>query len=108
MVRDAYRDPLYGAERRYTVYAARKMMSEEEAWKFMIETKPGFIPNAVLPNINFGANLDLASQVHFSTSGLVFNSNRQPLAGLPAPTSDIPTSPTSPYPVFNASYLMRI
>ncbi|TGJ84767.1 hypothetical protein E0Z10_g3951 [Xylaria hypoxylon] len=84
----AYRDPPYEEERGYPVYAASKILSEKEAWKFMAEKKPDFVLNTVLPNINFGASLDFANQGHPSTSGLVvelFKGNWQPLAGLPAP-----------------------
>lgn len=83
----AYRDPPYEPERAYPVYAASKTLSEKEAWKFVQEKKPGFIFNAVLPNINFGASLDLATQGHPSTSGMVaelFKGNASYLAGLPA------------------------
>ncbi|KAI0388914.1 aldehyde reductase [Xylariaceae sp. FL0594] len=83
----AYRDPPYEPERGYPVYAASKTLSEREAWKFVRENKPGFVFNAVLPNINFGATLDLAGQGHPSTSGMVaelFKGNPGPLAGLPA------------------------
>lgn len=86
-VRYAYRDPPYEPERGYPVYAASKTLSEQEAWKFMREKKPGFVLNAVLPNINFGATLDSAGQGHPSTSGMVaelFKGNSEPLAGLPA------------------------
>ncbi|KAI1824703.1 aldehyde reductase [Xylaria intraflava] len=87
IVRFAYRDPPYEPERGYPVYAASKTLSEKEAWKFVRENKPGFVFNAVLPNINFGATLDLANQGHPSTSGMVaelFKGNPGPLAGLPA------------------------
>ncbi|KAI8631795.1 aldehyde reductase [Xylariaceae sp. FL1651] len=86
-VQYAYRDPPYDSERAYPVYAASKTLAEKEAWKFMLEKKPAFTMNAVLPNINFGASLDFANQGHPSTSGLVvelFKGNWQPLAGLPA------------------------
>ncbi|KAI0532782.1 aldehyde reductase [Xylaria digitata] len=85
-VQYAYRDPPYEEERGYPVYAASKILSEKEAWKFMAEKKPGFVLNTVLPNLNFGASLDFANQGHASTSGLVvelFKGNWQPLAGLP-------------------------
>jgi hypothetical protein len=82
-----YRDSPYEPERGYPVYAASKTLSEQEAWKFVREKKPGFVLNAVLPNINFGATLDSAGQGHPSTSGMVaqlFKGNPEPLAGLPA------------------------
>ncbi|KAL4875387.1 NAD(P)-binding protein [Aspergillus karnatakaensis] len=67
----AYREPPYEPARALPVYAASKVLSEKEAWKFVAERKPGFILNAVLPNINYGASLDVVNQGHPSTSGLV-------------------------------------
>jgi NAD(P)-dependent dehydrogenase (short-subunit alcohol dehydrogenase family) len=87
VVRFAQGGPPQVPESAYPVYAASKTLSEKEAWKFVREKKPGFVLNAVLPNINFGASLDLANQGHPSTSGLVvelFNGNSAALAGLPA------------------------
>lgn len=83
----AYRDPPYEPERAYPVYAASKTLAEKEAWRFVREAQPGFILNAVLPNINFGASLDSANQGHPSTSSMVaelFRGNSSLLAGLPA------------------------
>lgn len=85
----AFRPAPYEPERAYPVYAASKTLAEKEAWKFVREKKPGFTLNAVLPNLNFGASLDSATQGHPSTSGWVvdlFNGNSAPLAGLPART----------------------
>ncbi|GFF38211.1 aldehyde reductase 2 [Aspergillus udagawae] len=67
----AYRDPPYEPERALPVYAASKTLSEKEAWKFMDEKKPSFTLNAVLPNMNFGASLDVTNQGHPSTSAIV-------------------------------------
>lgn len=95
----AYRDPPYEPERAYPVYAASKTLAEKEAWKFVLERKPAFVLNAVLPNINFGASLDLANQSHPSTSGMVvelFRGNPEPLAGLPARTLETNIAPLSP------------
>lgn len=86
----ATRGPPYEPERAYPVYAASKVLAEKEAWRFVREEKPGFVLNAVLPNLNFGASLDSANQAHPSTSGMVvelFKGNSAPLAGLPARTS---------------------
>lgn len=83
----ATRGPPYEPERAYPVYAAAKTLAEKEAWRFVRETRPGFTFNTVLPNINFGASLDIRNQGHPSTSGLVvelFQGNSKPLAGLPA------------------------
>ncbi|KAF6823073.1 aldehyde reductase protein [Colletotrichum plurivorum] len=71
IVEFAFRDPPYEPERAYPVYAASKTLSEKEAWNFVKREKPGFVFNAVLPNINFGASLDPAGQGHPSTSGMV-------------------------------------
>ncbi|KAK0634258.1 aldehyde reductase [Bombardia bombarda] len=83
----AYRDPPYEAERGYPVYAASKTLAEREAWKFVNEKKPGFTLNTVLPNICFGATIDLKNQGHTSTSGMLaalFNGDSSILASLPA------------------------
>ncbi|KAK6849125.1 hypothetical protein PG995_012958 [Apiospora arundinis] len=82
----AYRDPPYEPERGYSVYAASKTLSEKAAWEFMRENDPGFVLNAVLPDINFGASLDLAHQGHASTSGVLvelFRGNTKPLVTKP-------------------------
>lgn len=53
----------------------------------MHEGRPGFTLNAVLPNLNLGASLDLANRGHPSTSGMVaelLRGNSNFLAGLPA------------------------
>ena len=86
-IKFAYREPPYEAERAYPVYAAGKTLSEKEAWKFVRERAPNFVFNAVLPNINFGASLDIANKGHPSTSGMaaaLFNGDSSLLAGLPA------------------------
>lgn len=87
----AYRDPPYEPDRAYPVYAASKTLSEKEAWKFIKEQRPTFTLNSVLPNLNFGASLDLVNQGHPSTSGMVaelFKGNTEPLAGLPTRKSN--------------------
>lgn len=86
----AYRDPHYDPERAYSVYAGSNLLAEKEAWKFMCERKPACVLNTVLPNVNYGASLDLANQDHPSKSGIVaelLRGNWAPLAGLPARTS---------------------
>lgn len=85
----ATRPPPYEPERAYPVYAAAKTLAEKEAWRFVRENQPGFTLNTVLPNINFGASLDIKNQGHPSTSGLVvelFHGNSKAFAGLPART----------------------
>lgn len=81
----AYRDPPYTPERALPVYAASKTLAEKEAWKFVREEKPGFVFNAVLPNMNFGPSLDFPHQGHPSTSALVaelFRGNANFLGGI--------------------------
>ncbi|KAK1570175.1 aldehyde reductase [Colletotrichum navitas] len=83
----AYRDPPYEPERALPVYAASKTLSEKEAWKFMDERKPSFTLNTILPNMNFGASLDVANQGHPSTSAFVaelFKGNTHYLGGITA------------------------
>lgn len=54
-VKAAWAPPPYeGLQRRLDVYSASKTQSEQAAWKFMREEKPGFSLNAVLPNMNIG------------------------------------------------------
>jgi len=54
-VRDAWAPPPYeGLERRLAVYYAAKTQSEQAAWEWVRENKPGFVLNTVLPNANFG------------------------------------------------------
>lgn len=87
VVEFAFRDAPYEPERAYPVYAASKTLSEKESWKFVQTRAPSFVFNAVLPNINFGASLDIANQGHPSMSGMVaalFNGDSSLLAGLPA------------------------
>ena len=81
----AYRDPPYEPERALPVYAASKTLSEREAWKFMNKEKPAFTLNTVLPNMNFGASLDFATQGHPSTSAILaelFKGDTQYLGGI--------------------------
>lgn len=83
----AYCDPPYEPEHALPVYAASKTLAERGAWRFMDEKKPAFTLNTVLPNINFGASLDLANQGHPSTSALVaelFKGNPNYLGGITA------------------------
>lgn len=84
----AYRDPPpYEPERAFPVYAASKTLAEKAAWRFMDEKKPAFTLNTVLPNINFGASLDVVNQGHPSTSALVaelFRGNPNYLGGITA------------------------
>jgi len=63
--------PYEGLQRRLDVYSASKTQSEQAAWKFMEEQKPGFVFNTVLPNCNIGHILSVEHQGYPSTSGWV-------------------------------------
>ncbi|KAL8991716.1 MAG: hypothetical protein Q9169_007718, partial [Polycauliona sp. 2 TL-2023] len=56
-VAKAWDPPPYNPDRAFTVYAASKTEAERECWKYVREQKPGFVLNAVLPNLNMGAIL---------------------------------------------------
>jgi hypothetical protein len=60
-----------GLQRRLDVYSASKMQSEQAAWKFMEEEKPGFVFNTVLPNANIGYILSVEHQGYPSTAGWI-------------------------------------
>lgn len=69
-VEAAWQPPPYeGVARKLAVYSASKMQSEEAAWKFMKENKPGFVLNTILPNANMGLVLDPEHQGTPSTVG---------------------------------------
>jgi nucleoside-diphosphate-sugar epimerase len=69
-VKEAWAPPPYeGMERRLAVYYAAKTQSEQAAWKFMKEEKPGFVLNTVLPNANFGPVVSEEHQGYHSTLG---------------------------------------
>jgi nucleoside-diphosphate-sugar epimerase len=63
--------PYEGLQRRLDVYSASKTQGEQAAWKFMKETKPGFVLNAVLPNANMGHILSVEHQGYPSTAGWI-------------------------------------
>ncbi|GAO17623.1 uncharacterized protein UV8b_06051 [Ustilaginoidea virens] len=44
----------YNDDRKLAVYAASKMLAEQECWRFMEQEKPVFTLNTVLPNCNIG------------------------------------------------------
>lgn len=63
--------PYEGLQRRLDVYSASKTQSEQAAWKFMEEQKPGFVFNTVLPNANIGNILSVEHQGYPSTAGWI-------------------------------------
>ncbi|EAW09036.1 aldehyde reductase II [Aspergillus clavatus NRRL 1] len=50
----AWAPPPYEPERCWDVYAALKTSTEREFWKFVQESRPGFVANAVLPDFIVG------------------------------------------------------
>lgn len=71
-VKAAWAPPPYeGEQRKLDVYSASKTQSEQAAWKWMEENKPGFVLNTVLPNANIGVVLSLEHQGTPSTVGWV-------------------------------------
>ncbi|KAL8666788.1 MAG: hypothetical protein Q9168_007416 [Polycauliona sp. 1 TL-2023] len=56
-VSEAWAPPPYNPDRAFTVYAASKTQAEREIWKYVQHEKPGFVVNAILPNLNMGAIL---------------------------------------------------
>ncbi|KAF2814725.1 NAD(P)-binding protein [Mytilinidion resinicola] len=63
--------PYEGQQRVVEVYAASKMEGEKAAWEFMRETKPSFVLNAVLPNMNFGNIVSVEHQGYPTSASLV-------------------------------------
>jgi len=53
-VKEAWAPPPYQDERGFAVYGASKTEGEQALWKFVKEKKPGFVANAILPNLNLG------------------------------------------------------
>ncbi|KAL6250669.1 hypothetical protein RBB50_002972 [Rhinocladiella similis] len=71
-VKAAWAPPPYeGEQRKLDVYSASKTQSEQAAWKWMEENKPGFILNTILPNANIGVVLSPEHQGTPSTVGWV-------------------------------------
>ncbi|KIV91722.1 hypothetical protein PV10_06234 [Exophiala mesophila] len=71
VVKEAWKPPYEGVQKKLDVYTATKTESEKAAWKFMAENKPGFVLNAVLPNANIGKVLSPENQGAPSTVGWV-------------------------------------
>lgn len=57
ILEQAWAPPPYGDDRAYAVYAASKVACERAAWMFMLEQKPSFVFNTVLPNYTTGVVL---------------------------------------------------
>lgn len=63
--------PYEGEQRKLDVYSASKTESEQAAWKWMKENRPGFVLNTVLPNCNMGLVLSPENQGTPSTVGWI-------------------------------------
>ncbi|KAF4455211.1 Aldehyde reductase [Fusarium albosuccineum] len=73
-IKEAWKEPPYGPDRVWSVYAASKAQSEQEVWRFHNEhrhRRPDIVVNSVLPAFNFGQVLDPVNQGFPSTAGLV-------------------------------------
>ncbi|KAI9780429.1 MAG: hypothetical protein M1839_006703 [Geoglossum umbratile] len=73
--------PPYDTSRAHAVYAASKMLSEREAWKFVRENNPGFVFNSIVASRNFGEILDPVNQLR-STGAfcqMLLQGNRLPI-----------------------------
>lgn len=68
-VEKAWAPPPYEPERSLAVYAASKTQAERAMWAFMREKKPGFVLNAVLPDVNMGTIL--SEKLSVSSGGSV-------------------------------------
>ncbi|ESZ89618.1 hypothetical protein SBOR_9994 [Sclerotinia borealis F-4128] len=68
-VEAAHAPPPYEPSRKWAVYGASKVETEQAVWNFVKENKPGFVANAVLPDTNMGLILDPTQAG--STGGLV-------------------------------------
>ena len=76
--------PPYNDGREWDVYASSKVEGEKALWKFMIEEKPDFVANAILPNSNFGT---LLAKSQPTTTGkwirYLYDGNAAALKGIP-------------------------
>ena len=67
-VEEAWKPPPYeGMARRLAIYYAAKTQSEQAAWRWVEEHRPGFVLNTVLPNANFGPVISERHQGYHST-----------------------------------------
>ncbi|KAL8283999.1 hypothetical protein RQP46_005112 [Phenoliferia psychrophenolica] len=64
------------------VYSASKVKGERAMWNFMEEEKPGFVLNAVLPDLNFGEFLDHSTARNESTGGYLADVYRGDLSSM--------------------------
>lgn len=71
VVKQAWKPPYEGVQKRLDVYTATKTESEKAAWKWIKENKPNFVLNAVLPNANMGKVLSPEYQGAPSTVGWI-------------------------------------
>ncbi|KAE8447770.1 hypothetical protein EG329_010164 [Mollisiaceae sp. DMI_Dod_QoI] len=53
-IKEAWAPPPYEPERAWAVYGSSKAEGEKAVWRFVEEQKPGFVANAILPNLNIG------------------------------------------------------
>ncbi|KAI1465438.1 aldehyde reductase [Daldinia caldariorum] len=71
-VKEAFAPPPYEGEKRMVdVYYASKTKGEQAAWEWVRKHKPHFTFNAVLPDFNTGAPINVARQASRSTAGMI-------------------------------------
>ncbi|KAK6949297.1 hypothetical protein Daesc_009371 [Daldinia eschscholtzii] len=71
-IKEAFSPPPYEGEKRMVdVYYASKTMGEQAAWEWVRLHKPHFTFNAVLPDFNTGAPINVARQASRSTAGMI-------------------------------------
>ncbi|KAI1647603.1 aldehyde reductase [Daldinia loculata] len=71
-VKEAFAPPPYEGEKRVVdVYYASKTKGEQAAWEWIREHKPHFTFNAILPDFNTGAPINVARQASRSTAGMI-------------------------------------
>jgi uncharacterized protein YbjT (DUF2867 family) len=86
----AWDDTFENPAKPFLVYAAAKVESEKAAWKWVQESKPGFVFNTVLPAANFGLALSPEHQGQPSTGGwpkMIFDGSFDAISGVPPRTS---------------------
>ncbi|KAF4944703.1 hypothetical protein FSARC_14604 [Fusarium sarcochroum] len=74
LVKQAWADPPFTAERVPSVYGASKVQSEQAIWKYHKEhrsERPDLVVNTVIPNFNMGPSIDPINQGFPSSSSLL-------------------------------------
>jgi len=73
-IKEAWADPPYDAARGLWTYGASKTQAEQEVWKYHKENRhkrPDLVVNTVLPNLVYGAPIDVKHQGYPSSAALI-------------------------------------